>query len=185
MSLSETISTLGVIVAAAAALYAYKAPIRAAEHADRLRAEADQREKERRIFEVLMSERGKWGSSALISALNAVKVTFKDDKEVIDSWYRFYSALLNGEFANPFFFDMLAKICARVGLDLRREDLENYIVNSVQSKAESLWTLQVETAFSQLTASGTRPLPNHLTRPHRPRILPLNRPLQPLQRALG
>jgi hypothetical protein len=83
MSTAEHISAAALIVAIVSAFYAYRAPIRA----EKLKVETAQRERELNVFSLLMSERGRWGSPAMLTALNATKVIFRDDREILDKWF--------------------------------------------------------------------------------------------------
>jgi hypothetical protein len=69
------------------AAFAFFAPIRA----EKLKRETTQKERELNCFALLMSERGRWGSANMLSALNAVKVIFRDNQTILDKWFICYS----------------------------------------------------------------------------------------------
>lgn len=85
MTTAEWISLAALIISAAGGYYAYQAPIRAAKTAESLRQASLQRERELNIFSLLMSERGRWGSATMLTALNAVKIIFRDNQEILTS----------------------------------------------------------------------------------------------------
>jgi hypothetical protein len=91
MTAAEWISLAALIISGVAGYYAYRAPIRAAEIAENLRQAALQRERQEAAFNILMAERGNWGSAPMISALNSIKIIFRDDRPLLEKWYTLYS----------------------------------------------------------------------------------------------
>ena len=75
MTTAEWISVEALIVSITSSFYAYRASIRA----ENLKGRSAQRDRELNVFSLLMSERGRWGSPTMLTALNAVKVIFRDN----------------------------------------------------------------------------------------------------------
>ena len=149
MTWGEITAVAALVVSIASALFAYFAPIRA----ERLRRETAQRERELTCFTMLMSERGRWGSPAMLTALNGVKVIFRDDSNVMDKWFVCYSKAGTGGGSVDQYHDLLAAIGTHIGLPTRREDLENFFTNPTEQKEIAVETAQVYRAFSELSAN--------------------------------
>lgn len=149
MTWTEIIAGLALVVAVASALFAYFAPKRA----ETLRRETAQREREVQCFSLLMSERGRWGSVAMLTALNAVKVIFRDSPDVLDKWFICYSKAGTHTGNQDQYLDLLAAIGARIELPMRREDLENFFVNPTDQRELAVRTAQIARAFNELSAN--------------------------------
>ena len=74
-----------------------------------------------------MSERGRWGSPAMLIALNAAKVIFRANSLILDMWFVCYSKAGSPAGNADQYFDLLAAIGAHLGMPMRREDLENFL----------------------------------------------------------
>jgi uncharacterized protein DUF6680 len=153
MTAAEFIAGAALIVACLSAYYAYRAPIRA----EKLRNNTAQREREVAIFTALMSERGKWGSPVMLSALNSMKVVFKDNSTVLDRWFIMHSNVGTPQGQDSHYYDLLAAVALHLGLSLRREDLERFFTNPTEVRETALRFHHVETAFNQLTANAAAP----------------------------
>jgi hypothetical protein len=146
---SEAISFVAVLVSIASAIFAFYAPRRA----EKLRRESSQNERELNCFTMLMSERGRWGSPTMLTALNAVKVIFRDKTDVLDKWFVCYSKAGSKTGSEDQYHDLLAAIGREVGLPMRREDLENFFVNPTEQRETAVRSAQVGRAFAELSAN--------------------------------
>ncbi|MET4018139.1 DUF6680 family protein [Bradyrhizobium sp. S3.2.12] len=149
MTTAEYISAVALVISAVSAFYAYKAPLRA----EKLKAETAQREREINVFSALMSERGRWGSPAMLTALNAAKVIFRSNQEILDAWFACYSRAGSDRGNADQYFDMLAAMGRHLGFPMRREDLENFFVNPVEQKESAVRTAHVHRAFADLSTN--------------------------------
>lgn len=104
MTWGETTAIAALLVSMASAAFAFFAPIRA----ERLKRETAQRERELNCFSILMAERGRWGTPAMLAALNAVKVIFRDSHDILDSWFICYSKVGTAEGSVDQYNDLLA-----------------------------------------------------------------------------
>jgi hypothetical protein len=104
-----------------------------------------------------MAERGNWGSAPMISALNSIKIIFRDDKTILEKWYAVYSKA--GSTGSPDqYYDLLAAIGNSLGHTyLRREDLELFFTNPTVQKETAVRTHHIDAAFNQLTANTIAP----------------------------
>ena len=152
MTTAEYISLAALIVSGASAFYAYRAPIRA----ENLKARAAQRDRELNIFTLLMSERGRWGSPTMLQALNAVKVIFRDNQEILDKWFACYSRVGTPRGDQDQYLDLLAAIGNHLGFPMRREDLVNYFVNPTDQQETAVKTAHVQRAFAELSANTSQ-----------------------------
>ena len=125
MTWTNIVATVALLISSASAAFAYFAPPRA----ERLRRESAQREREIAIFTILMSERGRWGTPAMLTALNAVKIVFRDNSQILDKWFICYSKAGTRAGHQDQYLDLLAEIGSHLGMPMRREDLENSFVN--------------------------------------------------------
>jgi len=149
MTWGEITAAAALIVSIVSAIFAFFAPRRA----ESLRKESAQKERELTCFSLLMSERGRWGSPAMLTALNAVKVIFRDNPEILDKWFICYSKAGSGSGSVDHYHNLLAVIGTHLGLPLRREDLENFFVNPTEQQETAVKTAQVMRAFSELSAN--------------------------------
>jgi hypothetical protein len=149
MTWTEIVATLALLVSIASAIFAFYAPRRA----ERLRRESAQKERELNIFSILMSERGRWGTPAMLSALNAVKVIFRDNPLILDKWFECYSKAGSPAGTVDQYFDLLAAIGAHLGMPMRREDLVNFFSNPTEQREFAIKAEQVSRAFSELSAN--------------------------------
>lgn len=149
MTWADALAIAALIVSIASAAFAYFAPLRA----ERLRRETAQRERELNCFSLLMSERGRWASPNMLAALNAVKVIFRDDQDILDKWFICYSKAGNVGGSVDQYNDLLAAIGTHVGLPMRREDLDHFFTNTVEQQEMAVKTAQVFRAFSELSAN--------------------------------
>jgi hypothetical protein len=76
--------------------------------AEKFRRESAQKERELNVFSILMSERGRWGTPAMLTALNAVKIIFRDNALILDKWFACYSKAGSADQ----YFDLLAAVGA-------------------------------------------------------------------------
>jgi hypothetical protein len=152
MTWVEIVATAALLVSIASAIFAFYAPTRA----ERFRRESAQKERELNIFSVLMSERGRWGTPAMLIALNAVKVIFRDNDLILDKWFACYSKAGTPAGTVDQYFDLLAAIGAHLGMPMRREDLENFFSNPTEQREFAVRTAQVLRAFSELSANTAR-----------------------------
>jgi hypothetical protein len=141
--------TAALLVSIASAVFAFYSPTRA----ENYRKESAQKERELNIFSILMSERGRWGSPAMLIALNAAKVIFRDNSLILDKWFVCYSKAGSPAGNADQYFDLLAAIGAHLGMPMRREDLENFFVNPHEQRETAVRTAQVLRAFSELSAN--------------------------------
>jgi Family of unknown function (DUF6680) len=148
---ADDISTAALVVSIISALYAYLAPIRT----EKLKHETAQRDRELNVFTLLMSERGRWGSPMMLTALNAVKVIFRDDQNILDKWFACYSRAGTPQRNQDQYLDLMAAIGNRVGFPMRREDLENYFVNAIDQQETAVKQAQVKRAFAELSSNTT------------------------------
>lgn len=103
---------------------AYDAPKRAAEFADRLRADGQRAEEDRRvrlnIFANLMQCRAQMGSPLAAASLNLIDVVFRDDKEVREAWQHFLLAVserpYSGDRARERYLAIIEKMARSLGL---------------------------------------------------------------------
>jgi hypothetical protein len=68
-----------------AAISACKAPIRAAELAERMRRASALSDREQLIFTILMEERGNLDSQTMLHALNSAKIVFKHHHTILNA----------------------------------------------------------------------------------------------------
>jgi hypothetical protein len=155
MTWGEMTAIAALVVSIASAAFAYFAPLRA----EKLKKETAQKERELNCFSLLMSERGRWGSPNMLSALNAVKVIFRDNQEVLDKWFICYSKAGSGAGSVDQYNDLLAVIGIHVGLPLRREDLDHFFINPTEQRETAIRTAHIDRAFSELSANTTAQLP--------------------------
>jgi hypothetical protein len=151
MTTAEYISFGALIVSITSAFYAYRAPIRA----ENLRLRSAQRDRELNVFSLLMSERGRWGSPTMLTALNAVKVIFRENKEILDKWFVCYSRAGTPKGNQEQYLDLLAEMGNHLELPMRREDLENFFVNPTDQQEMAVKTANVQRAFAQLSTNTT------------------------------
>jgi len=153
MTAAEWIALTAVIISGVAGYYAYRAPIRAAEIAETLRQGTLQRERQEAVFNILMAERGNWGSGPMISALNSIKIIFRDNRPILEKWYALNSKA--GTDGSPSqYFDLLAEIGNALGhAYLRREDPEMFFTNPTFQKETAVRQHHIDIAFNQLTAN--------------------------------
>jgi hypothetical protein len=149
MTWGELTAVAALIVSITTAAFAFFAPIRA----EQLKRETTQKERELNCFALLMSERGRWGSANMLSALNAVKVIFRDNQDILDKWFICYVKAGTPEGSVDQYNDLLAEIGRHVGLPLRREDLDNYFVNTTDQRETAIRAANVARAFSELSAN--------------------------------
>jgi len=76
MTTAEYISAAALTVSIVSVFYAYRAPIRA----EKLKAQTGQRERELNVFTLLMSERGRWGSPAMLMRSTQQRLFFATTK---------------------------------------------------------------------------------------------------------
>lgn len=153
MTTAEWISLIALLVSAIAGYYAYQAPIQAAERAEALRQAAQKRERELNIYAVLLSERGRWGSAMMLTALNAVKVIFRDNQEILDKWFVCYSQAGTPRGHLDHYLDLLAAIGNHLGIPARREDLTNFFVNPTDQQETAVRNAHVQRAFAELSTN--------------------------------
>jgi hypothetical protein len=151
MTWTEIVATAALFVSIASAAFAFYAPMRA----EKFRRESAQKERELNIFSILMSERGRWGTPAMLIALNAVKVIFRDNPLILDKWFVCYSKAGSSAGNADQYFDLLAAIGAHLGMPMRREDLENFFSNPTEQREFAVRNAQVLRAFSELSANTT------------------------------
>jgi hypothetical protein len=88
---------LSMIATAFAALATYRAPIMAAEVANRLRIESEKENEQRRlrmvVFFTLMQERATFASAQSVQMLNGIDAVFHDCGPVREAWADLYHAL--------------------------------------------------------------------------------------------
>jgi hypothetical protein len=149
MTWIEIVATVALLVSIASAVFAFYAPMRA----EKFRRESAQKERELNIFSILMSERGRWGTPAMLTALNAVKVIFRDNALILDKWFACYSKAGSPNGNADQYFDLLAAVGAHLGMPMRREDLENFFVNPHEQRETAVRQAQVQRAFSELSAN--------------------------------
>jgi hypothetical protein len=149
MTTAEYISLAALIVSIASAFYAYRVPVRAED----LKARSAQRDRELNVFTLLMSERGRWGSPTMLAALNAVKVIFRDNQEILDKWFACYSRAGTPPGNQDQYLDLLAAIGNHLDLPMRREDLANFFVNPIDQQEAAVKTAQVQRAFAELSTN--------------------------------
>lgn len=149
MDWGTLIAAAALVVSVASAAFAFYAPTRA----ERLRRDSAQQERELQCFTLLMSERGRWGSPTMLTALNAVKVIFRDNPQIIDKWFVCYSKAGTAGGNVDLYHDLLAAIGAHLGFPLRREDLVNFFVNPTEQQEAAIKNAQVARAFSELSAN--------------------------------
>jgi hypothetical protein len=149
MTIAEWISLVALLISGIAAFYAYRAPIRA----ENLKARSAQRDRELNVFTLLMSERGRWGSPTMLTALNAVKVISRDNKNILDTWFACYSRAGTPSSTQDQYLDLLAAIGNHLGLPMRREDLVNFFVNPIDQQESAIKTAQVQRAFAELSTN--------------------------------
>ena len=88
----------------------------------------------------------------MLTALNAVKVIFRDDQTIMDKWFVCYSKA--GSVGSPDqYHDLLAAIGTHIGLPMRREDLENFFVNPTEQQETAVKTANISRAFLALSAN--------------------------------
>lgn len=151
MTTADEISTAALAVSIISALYVYLAPIRT----EKLKRETAQRDRELNVFTLLMAERGRWGSPMMLTALNAVKVIFRDDQNILDKWFACYSRAGTPQANQDQYLDLIAAVGNRVGFPMRREDLENYFVNTIDQQETAVKQAQVKRAFAELSSNTT------------------------------
>jgi hypothetical protein len=93
----QAIAAVATFLAACCAVWAtFRAPKLAAEFAERLRAQSQTADEQRRyklwIFTTLMQNRARIGSAEAVSALNAIDVIFSESTEVREAWRHFKAA---------------------------------------------------------------------------------------------
>jgi len=150
VTLAEVISIIAVCISGIAAVYAYRAPVRA----ERLRNESAQAERKLAIFNSLMAERGSWGSPLMLSALNSAKIAFRDDSAVLDKWFVLYREVGPSSSNVNAYIDLLSELARHLGMNLRQEDFEHYFTNPTTEKEVALRHHHVQTAFEQLTSTA-------------------------------
>ncbi|MCK1669400.1 DUF6680 family protein [Bradyrhizobium sp. 153] len=155
MTWAEIIAVAALVVSIASAAFAFFAPIRA----ERLKRETTQRERELNCFSILMSERGRWGSANMLAALNAVKVIFRDNHDILDKWFICYSKVGTPDGSVDHYNELLAAIGRHVGLPMRREDLDNFFTNPLEQRETAIRQAQVHRAFAELSANTLPALP--------------------------
>jgi hypothetical protein len=154
MTWGEYTAIGALVVSVASATFTFLAPRRT----ERLRQESAQRDRELNCFSLLMSERGRWGSPNMLTALNAVKVIFRDNQAIMDKWFVCYSkAGQPGQGTMDQYHDLLAAIGAHIGLPMRREDLENFFINPIDQQETAVKQAQVARAFTALSANTSPP----------------------------
>jgi hypothetical protein len=89
----------------------------------------------------------------MLSALNAVKMIFRDNQDILDKWFICYVKAGTPEGSVDQYNDLLAEIGRHVGLPLRREDLDNYFVNTTDQRETAIRAANVARAFSELSAN--------------------------------
>jgi hypothetical protein len=151
MTWSEIVATAALIVSIVSAAFAFYAPRRT----ENLRRKTSQKERELNIFSILMSERGRWGSANMLTAMNAVKVVFRDCPNVLDKWFVCYSKVNSPSGTADQYHDLLAEIGKQIGLPMRREDLEHFFVNPVEQKEFAVRSAEAHRAYLQLSANTT------------------------------
>lgn len=149
MSWAEIIAAAALAVSVASAAFTFFAPLRT----ERLKTEAAQKDRELNLFTILMSERGRWGTPQMLAALNAAKVVFRGNDEIMDKWFICYSNVGGPDGKESHFNDLLAEIGKHVGIPMRREDLDNYFVNPHEQRETAVRTEQVKRAFSELSSN--------------------------------
>ena len=149
MTWTEIVASLALVVSILSAAFAYYAPMRA----ESLRRESSQKEKELNVFTLLMSERGRWGTPAMLAALNAVKVIFRDNSAILDKWFACYSKAGSPQGSADQYLDLLAEVGTHLGMPMRREDLENFFSNPTEQREFAVRSAQVLRAFSELSAN--------------------------------
>ena len=149
MTWGEITAVAALIVSITTAAFAFFAPIRA----EKLKRETTKKERELNCFALLMSERGRWGSANMLSALNAVKVIFRDNQTILDKWFFCYSRAGTSGGSVDQYNDLLAEIGQHVGPPLRREDLDNFFINPTDQRETAVRTANIERAFSELSAN--------------------------------
>jgi hypothetical protein len=155
MTWGEITAVAALVVSFASAGFAFFAPIRA----EKLKRETAQKERELNCFSILMSERGRWGSPNMLAALNAAKVIFRDNQDVLDKWFVCYSKAGSHTGSVDQYNDLLAAIGRHIGMPLRREDLENFFINPTEQQETAIRQAQVFRAFNELSANTSPPLP--------------------------
>lgn len=155
MTWAEITAVAALVVSIISAAFAFFAPIRA----ERLKRETTQRERELNCFSILMSERGRWGSPNMLAALNAVKVIFRDNHDVLDRWFICYSKVGTAEGSLDHYNDLLAEIGRHVGLPMRREDLDNFFTNPIEQRETAIRQAQVHRAFAELSVNSVASIP--------------------------
>jgi hypothetical protein len=149
MTWGEITAIAALIVSIASALFTFLAPMRA----ERLRRQSAQKDRELTCFTLLMSERGRWGSPNMLATLNAVKVIFRENSDIMDKWFVCYSKAGSQSGTVDQYHDLVSAIGNQIGLPMRREDLENFFVNPTEQQETAVKTAQVYRAFTELSAN--------------------------------
>lgn len=155
MTWAEITAVAALVVSIASAAFAFFAPVRA----ERLKRETAQRDRELNCFSVLMAERGRWGSPNMLAALNAVKVIYRDNHDVLDKWFICYAKAGTPEGSVDHYNELLAAIGRHVGLPMRREDLDNFFTNQIEQRETAIRQAQVHRAFAELSVNTMTSLP--------------------------
>jgi hypothetical protein len=93
----------------------------------------------------------------MLTALNAVKVVFRNSQEILDKWFICYSNVGTERGDVSHFYDLLAAIGNHLSLPMRREDLENFFTNPTEQKETAVRTAQIYAAFDALHANTSPP----------------------------
>jgi hypothetical protein len=95
------------------------------------------------------------GLSEHARCLNAVKVIFRENQDILDKWFACYSQAGTPRGNQSQYLDLVAAIGSHLNLPMRREDLENFFVNTVDQQEMAVKTAQVQRAFAQLSTNTT------------------------------
>jgi hypothetical protein len=74
----------------------------------------------------------------MLSALNSMKVVFKDNRTVLDHWFIMHSNVGTPQGQDSHYYDLLAAVALHLGLSLRREDLERFFTNPTEVRETAL-----------------------------------------------
>jgi hypothetical protein len=89
----------------------------------------------------------------MLNALNAAKVVFRDNQEILDKWFICYSKAGTPQGTVDQYLDLVAAIGSHLGTPMRREDLENFFINTTEQQETAVKTAQVKQAFAALSTN--------------------------------
>lgn len=151
------ISCVGLVIACIAALYAYRAPLEAVDRAEEARKKAQNIEQKLQILNVLLAERGHWGSPAMLTALNCTRTVFLGDSNVNDAWFELYQKSTPNQDRLPAYLSLIKAMADNLQLALRAEDLNFFFVNNTDILEQEVRSLTVEATHRNLTANTSGP----------------------------